>query len=134
MTPTGTVHFVASLVAFASGAWVLLTRKGTRWHRTIGHAYAWSMIVVVITSFALFTLTGRITPFHIAAVIAGVTLAFGLATVLWRRPRKGWIEAHATWMSWSYIGLAAASAPASAAPSTPRSPAHPRGCRRSRRR
>ncbi len=32
----------------------------------------------------------------------------GLVSVLLRRPRKQWIEAHATWMSWSYIGLIAA--------------------------
>jgi len=28
--------------------------------------------------------------------------------VLARRPKKYWIEAHATWMAWSYVGLSAA--------------------------
>ena len=29
-------------------------------------------------------------------------------SVLGRRPKNAWIEAHAIWMSWSYIGLIAA--------------------------
>ena len=28
--------------------------------------------------------------------------------MLGRRPKKQWIEAHATWMAWSYVGLMAA--------------------------
>ena len=108
MTPIGAVHFTASLAALLAGAVVLLLPKGTRWHRTWGHAYVWSFALVVITSFAMFNLTGRFTPFHLAAVIGGGTLLGGMYSVLWRRPRKEWIEAHATWMAWSYVGLMAA--------------------------
>ncbi len=108
MTPIGSVHFTSSLVAVLAGAVVLLQPKGTRWHRTWGHAYAWAIVIVVVTSFAMFNLTGRLTPFHFAAVVGGLTLLGGMYTVLFRKPRKNWIEAHATWMAWSYIGLMAA--------------------------
>ena len=108
MTPIGAVHFTSSLVAIVLGAVVLLLPKGTRWHRTWGHGYAWSMVAVVATSFALFNLTGGWTPFHLAAIAGGLTLVGGMWTVLRRVPRKAWIEAHATWMSWSYVGLMAA--------------------------
>lgn len=108
MTSTGILHFVFSLVAIAAGAVVLLLPKGTRWHRTWGHAYVWSMAGLVVTSFFLFNLTGRITPFHVAALVAGVTVGGGLFSVLLRQPRKQWMEAHATWMAWSYVGLMAA--------------------------
>lgn len=108
MTPIGAVHFVASLVAILAGAVVLMLPKGTRWHRTWGHAYVWSILLVVVTAFSLYNLTGRLTPFHFAAVAGGVTVLGGMWTVLRRVPRKQWIEAHATWMAWSYVGLMAA--------------------------
>lgn len=108
MTPLGAIHFTFSLLAVGFGAVVLLLAKGTRWHRTLGHGYFWCMIGVVATSFTMYNLTGRVTPFHLAALVAAVTLVGGAWTVLRRRPRGGWIEAHATWMAWSYAGLMAA--------------------------
>lgn len=108
MTPTGTIHLVFSLLAVLLGAVVLLLPKGTRWHRTWGHGYVWCMVGVVATSFAMYDLTGRVTPFHLAALVAGVTIGLGLWTALARKPQGGWIEAHASWMTWSYVGLCAA--------------------------
>lgn len=108
MSTLGAVHFVFALVAIAAGAWVLLIPKGTRWHRTLGHVYVGGMLGLNITALLIYRMTGRFGPFHVFAVIALATLALAMYTVLWRRPKKGWIEAHATWMSWSYVGLIAA--------------------------
>lgn len=108
MSEVGLVHLVFSFLAIILGGWVLRIGKGTRWHRTLGHAYVWSMIGVIATSFMMYDLTGSFGPFHIAAIIGALTLAGGFWTVLARRPKKDWIEAHATLMSWSYIGLMAA--------------------------
>ena len=108
MSDLGMVHLITSFVAIGAGGWVLLLPKGTRWHRTLGHVYAMSMVGVIATAFSIYRLTGRFGPFHIAAVVGGATLLAGLASVLARRPKKSWIEAHAIWMSWSYIGLMAA--------------------------
>lgn len=108
MTPIGAVHLVVSLLAVLFGAVVLMLDKGTRWHRTWGHGYVWCMVGVVATSFAMYNLTGRPGPFHVAALVAAVAIGGGLYTVLRRRPKKQWIEAHATWMAWSYVGLCAA--------------------------
>jgi uncharacterized membrane protein len=104
----GGVHLVFSFVAIGAGAIVVLMPKGTRWHRTLGHVYVMSMIGVVVTALGIYDLTGRFGPFHFAALIGGLTLAAGMYTVLWRRPRGNWIESHATWMSWSYVGVMAA--------------------------
>lgn len=108
MNDIGMIHLVTSLVAIVTGGWVVWRPKGTRWHRTIGHAYLWSMIGVLATAFSIYDLTGSFGPFHFAAIVGTVTLAGGMWAVLARRPRKGWIEAHAVWMSWSYVGLMAA--------------------------
>jgi uncharacterized membrane protein len=108
MSPTGTFHLIFNLGAVLLGAVVMWLPKGTRWHRAWGHGYFWCMAGVVGTSFAMFSLTGRVTPFHFAAVVAGLTLLGGMWTALRRRPKKYWINAHATWMAWSYVGLLAA--------------------------
>lgn len=108
MTAVGVVHLVFSFVAIGAGSIVVLLPKGTRWHRTLGHLYATSMLGIVVTALSIYDLTGRFGPFHFAALMGAFTLAGGLWTVLARRPRKSWIEAHAIWMSWSYIGLMAA--------------------------
>ena len=108
MSSMGMVHLITSFMAIGAGGWVLMIPKGTRWHRTLGHVYAMSMLGVLASAFAIYDLTGSFGPFHIAAVIGTLTLIGGMYTVLARRPKKDWIQAHAIWMSWSYIGLMAA--------------------------
>jgi uncharacterized membrane protein len=108
MTTIGSFHLIFCVVAIVLGGLVLLIPKGTRWHRTWGHGYFWSMVGVVATSLAMYNLTGRITPFHVAAVISGLTVAGGMRAALSRRPKKYWIDAHARLMAWSYVGLLAA--------------------------
>lgn len=110
MSTVGWTHFVFCLVAIAAGAVVVLLPKGTRWHRTWGHLYVWSMVGVVVTALSIYDMTGRPGPFHVAAVVAGLTLLGGMSSVLRRAPRSSWMEAHAAWMTWSYIGLLAAAA------------------------
>ncbi len=108
MSELGAVHFIFSLAAIGAGAWVLLIRKGTRWHRTVGHLYAMSMVGVNVSALFLYRMTGRFGPFHVFALLALATLGMAMYSVLARRPKKKWLEAHAIWMSWSYIGLLAA--------------------------
>jgi hypothetical protein len=44
------------------------------------------------------------------ALISLITLILGTTPVLLRRPSGGWIDLHAHFMSWSYVGLVAAAA------------------------
>jgi len=108
MSTLGVVHTVFSFLAILFGALVVLLDKGTRWHRTWGHLYAVCMMGLAVTALFIYRLTGSFGPFHIFALVALVTLGLGMGTVLLRRPRGSWMEAHATWMSWSYVGLLAA--------------------------
>ena len=108
MSTLGVVHVTFSLIAIGAGAVVVMNAKGTRWHRTFGHIYATSMAGLIVTAFFIYDLTGNFGPFHVGASLSAVTLLGGLYYVRARRPRYNWIEWHAQWMSWSYIGLIAA--------------------------
>lgn len=108
MSTLGWVHTVFAAVAIATGGGVCVLTKGTRWHRTLGHVYATAMVGLLVTAFSIYDLFGSFGPFHVAGVVSTVSLAGGMGTVLLRRPRKNWMEHHATWMAWSYVGLIAA--------------------------
>jgi uncharacterized membrane protein len=104
----GTVHLVFALVALAAGAGVLRLPKGTRWHRTLGHLYLGGMVGLDVTALFIYRLTGGFGLFHAFALFSLFTVGMAMWAVLARRPRGGWIESHATWMTWSYVGLVAA--------------------------
>jgi uncharacterized membrane protein len=110
MSTLGWVHTAFSLVALATGAAVLLMRKGTRWHRTVGHLYLTSMLSLNITALLIYRLFDGFGPFHWMAVASLATLAAGMAPALTRRPQQRWLAVHAGCMSGSYVGLVAAAA------------------------
>jgi uncharacterized membrane protein len=104
----GLVHLLAAVLALASGLLVLLTRKGKRRHRRLGWTYVGAMAAVNLTALMIYDLFGGFGPFHIAALVSGVTIIAGVIPAVRRRPARGWVEYHAHWMVWSYIGLVAA--------------------------
>lgn len=106
----GLVHLGSALLAMASGAAVLMMEKGHTAHRRMGWVYVGSMVVVNGTAFMIYELFGRFGPFHIAALLSGLTVVLGMIPAIRRRPRKRWIGHHATWMTGSYVGLMAAAA------------------------
>lgn len=107
VNPVGWLHLIASILALVFGTWVLITRKGTRAHRSVGHLYAGSMILLIATAFLIYRLFGRFGVFHVAAVVSAVTLAGGMIPAVLRRP-KGWLNLHFSFMYWSVFGLYAA--------------------------
>jgi len=106
----GQVHLALAIFAMATGAIVVGMKKGTVTHRLVGFVYAMSMFGLNGTAFLLYRLFGGFGPFHVAALMSLVTIVFGIVHVLLRKPKGKWIEAHAYWMSWSYVGLLAAAA------------------------
>jgi hypothetical protein len=68
------------------------------------------MFGVTGTALLIYNLTGEFGPFHALALISLITLILGIAPVLLRWPSGGWIDLHAYFMSWSYVGLVAAAA------------------------
>jgi uncharacterized membrane protein len=103
----GLVHAAFGVSALLLGIGVLALQKGTRLHRQIGHLYAANMLLLNGTALLIYDLYGRFGPFHIAALGSLATLGAGLLPVLLRRPGN-WMERHADFMCWSYVGLVAA--------------------------
>lgn len=110
VTPLGGLHTTLAVVALVTGAVVLLRRKGGASHRRIGWTYAVSMFGVNLTAFGLYELFGGFGPFHAAALLSLVTVIMGVIPAWRRRPRGEWIVRHYYWMTWSYVGLLAATA------------------------
>lgn len=117
MTPLGLTHTIAALASLLLGAAVLLIRKGTRRHRQMGWAYVASMLLLNATALLIYRLFGRFGPFHVAAIFSLMTVLAGTVAALGARRARGGsdvlersraLERHYHWMTWSYVGLAAA--------------------------
>lgn len=108
MSTLGWIHITFGIVALSAGTTVLVIRKGTRWHRTLGHFYLTSMVGLNVTAFSIYNLTGHFGPFHWLALSSLLTLVAGMIPVLTRRPKGRWLEKHAIFINVSFIGLVAA--------------------------
>jgi uncharacterized membrane protein len=117
MISLGLTHTIAATTALVAGAAVLMARKGTRRHRQLGWAYVASMLLLNATALMIYRLFGRFGPFHVGAVFSFATVVAGTVAALGARRarargdavgRARALERHYQWMTWSYVGLAAA--------------------------
>src|SRR4051812_14136515 len=69
-SPSGIAHFGSAVIALGSGAWVLLTRKGTRVHIRVGWLYVGSIAFADISAMAVHHLTGGYNFFHALAILS----------------------------------------------------------------
>jgi uncharacterized membrane protein len=100
----GWVHFAASLIAVAAGAFVLVRPKGTAVHRLRGRIYAGAIIVTSLTGFGIYR-SGVFYYPHWFGVAALIVVAIGIAAAHYKRPRRGWMHLHLTCMVASYYIL-----------------------------
>jgi uncharacterized membrane protein len=101
-------HTLFGVVALASGAAVLLRRKGDHPHRVAGWVYAVSMLLLCIGSYWIQDSTPffrGLGPFHIAATVSLATLIVGIASVRRDAPPESRAAGHVRSMVWSYAGL-----------------------------
>lgn len=110
MSTLGWIHMIFGLIALAAGTAVILTRKGTRLHRTLGHVYLTNMIALNISALFIYELYGDFGPFHWMALGSLLTLIAGMVPVFTRRPKGRWLELHAAFINGSFVGLVAATA------------------------
>ncbi len=104
----GGVHVLFGVLALVAGAAVFFVEKGSRLHRRLGKTYATSMFALNGTALMIYDLFGGFGPFHWAALASLATLIAGLWPLRARAP--GWVERHAIFMCWSFVGLSAATA------------------------
>ncbi len=108
MYVTGVIHLTFAVSALVFGLIVVMMPKGTRRHRKAGWVYAVSMVGLNGTALMIYRLFGGFGPFHVFALISLLSVVAGVVPVVRRRPRETWLEHHAYWMTWSYVGLVAA--------------------------
>lgn len=118
---TAWLHTISAVVALLLGGFIFLSSKGTTAHKTFGYSYALAMLIATASAFGIYHLTGRLGPFHIAALVSFVTLMVALIPAMTRRPPGTWLQWHYKYMGWSYVGLLAATI-AEAAVRIPRTP------------
>lgn len=104
----GTAHFLLALVALVSGVALFLRPKGGQRHRIIGYFYSVSLLLVNVTALSVYEESVGAGPFHILALVSLVTLMCGFIPAYFHRPVTSWLDLHARFMSWSYVGLVAA--------------------------
>ena len=104
----GTVHVVTACFAIALGLAILIRRKGDRRHRGLGLVYAAAMGVVNLAVIGRYDGSGRPGPFHALAVISILTTALGWWTLSRRVRGNRAVHAHASFMTWSWIGAVTA--------------------------
>lgn len=104
--PLGLLHVGAAMSALIVGTLVLIWKKGTRTHRTIGYFYFWSMIITNVSALLIYRLFGTFGPFHYAAIFSFATVIAGIVPVFIKP--KGWLRMHGTFMYFSVVGLYAA--------------------------
>ncbi len=108
LSALGAVHLVFAFVAMGVGLLVVLMKKGTRIHRTLGHIYVTSMLGVNVTALCIYRLFGHFGVFHILAFVSLIGVIGGVGFAVARRPKEKWLRLHREQILWSYAGLLAA--------------------------
>ena len=103
----GSVHLIFALIAVLAGGWVLVLKKGTRFHDFLGYVYLFSMLTVNFSALIRYEMTGHLNLFHYLAIASLATLVPAYIAALIFRFKK-WVpaaRAHGVMMIWSYFGL-----------------------------
>lgn len=106
----GTAHTALAIASLTLGALVFFQQKGGGRHRLLGYLYAGALLLVNSSALLIYEESSGLGPFHILALISLATLGAGFIPAFLRWPGDSWLEAHAYFMSWSYVGLVAAGA------------------------
>ncbi|MDA0207723.1 MAG: DUF2306 domain-containing protein [Acidobacteria bacterium] len=106
----GTAHVALAIASLTLGAMMFLQQKGGQRHRLLGYLYAGALLLVNSSALLVYEQSPGLGPFHILALVSLATLSGGFIPAFLRQPADSWLDSHAYFMSWSYVGLAAAGA------------------------
>lgn len=108
MQALGIVHLALAIACLALGGAVFFQRKGGSRHRLLGYLYSGGLLLANVSALTIYEDSSGLGPFHVLALISLATLTAGLVPAFSRRPKDSWLDLHATFMGWSYVGLVAA--------------------------
>ncbi len=64
-SPQGSIHFISSLIGLITGAYLLIAKKGTRFHKRVGYLFSIFLVLVNLTALLIYDFNnGRVGPFH----------------------------------------------------------------------
>jgi uncharacterized membrane protein len=108
----GAIHFASSLIGLITGAFILLTQKGTKLHKQIGYTFAVALVIVNISALFIYDFNeGQISLFHFLIPVSLFFLLYGLRPMMWVRKGKAkYLNRHIIGMNGAALGLWAAGA------------------------
>ena len=104
----GTTHVAAASLALVLGLVLLVRRKGDAGHVRLGRLHVAVMLVVNVPVLFLQDISGSPGPFHVLAVVSLATTGLGWRAARRRGRARSRVEAHATLMVWSWVGVVTA--------------------------
>lgn len=98
------IHLVAAIVSTIVATVILLNRKGTRFHKTLGWTFVIGMTVTAVSAMFIHSVPGLPTlagfsPIHLFVVLTAVSLPRAILNI-----RKGKVKAHAVGMVSLFAG------------------------------
>jgi uncharacterized membrane protein len=108
LTILGMFHTACGALALILGLWIFVRTNGTRTHVQAGWAYVVCIVCLDGSALELYDLTGGFNIFYALALFSLAMVAAGVLQVLGRRRWRKWMWRHYQYMSWSYVGLVAA--------------------------
>ena len=101
----GLFHVITATIAMISAIIVLLSKKGTVFHKKVGYVYISCIVLLNISSFGVMEFVkGQPGPFHFGAIISLIFTALGIIPAI-RKTNKNWLRKHYYYINGSVIGL-----------------------------
>ena len=108
LSPAGTIHADLAMLCIVIAAIQLLRSKGGAWHRALGYAYVYAMLVADGAAMLIYRFTGQFNVFHAGAIVSSVLIVLAMVPLLQNPRPANWKLRHYYRISWSYVGLIAA--------------------------
>ena len=107
----GAFHVIMAITGLLTGAYLLLTAKGTKLHKSIGYVFTSALLIVNVSALFIYDFNnGRPSVFHYLIIISLFCLLYGLYPMFKRPVIPNRIKRHFMGMAGAAIGLWAAGA------------------------
>jgi uncharacterized membrane protein len=101
----GAIHLLAATLSLLLGTLVLVVPKEKTFHKPVGYAYLTCMTLMIGTAFGIYRQYNGFGVFHVAALLAGLTLVAGMLPVLLKKRFSRGLRWHYGFMYLSVLEL-----------------------------